>query len=188
MGETLCTVGGSIAATCVPGISDGHSDCCGGTNTGSGGNAMTDQEINDYLGGLIDATRDSEAAFHAAAGQVRGDEARALLLDRARRYGRATAALRALADERGLQPDPRASAEPTPRIAPPDDAAILAESERKESAVIFAYCDALERPLPPPAQEVIAGELERLLASLGTLRAARDRAARQRRLVVGRRR
>jgi uncharacterized protein (TIGR02284 family) len=146
---------------------------------------MTDHEINDYLDGLIDATSDSEAAFHVAAGEVRGEEARTLLLDRARRYGRATAALRALADERGLAPGPGAYTAPTRGIAPPDDSAILAESERRESVVLFAYCDALERPLPPVMQEVIAHELERLLASLGSLRAARDHATRQRRQVAG---
>lgn len=145
---------------------------------------MTDTEINEYVDSLIDATSDSEAAFHAAAGAVRGDEARALLLDRAWRHGRATAALRALADERRLKPTP--GAEPTPRIAPPrDDAAILTEAERKEAAVIFAFCDALERPLPPSVHQVIEDELENLLAGLGAWRSARDRAARQRRLVLG---
>jgi uncharacterized protein (TIGR02284 family) len=148
---------------------------------------MTDHEIVDYLDGLIDTTSGSEAAFRAAAGEVRGEEARSLLLDRARRYGCATAALRALADARGVTPGAGASAEPAPRIrtAPPDDAAILAESERRESVVIFAYCDALERALPPEVQEVIAHELECLLASLGTLRAARERTVRRRRLAAG---
>jgi uncharacterized protein (TIGR02284 family) len=147
---------------------------------------MTDREINDYLDGLIDATSGSEAAFHAAAGEVRGEEARRLLLDRARRHGSATAALRVLADARGFTPGTGTSAEPAPRMrtAPPDDAAILAESERRDSVVILAYCDALERALPPVVQEVIAHELECLLASLGTLRAARERAAR-RRLAAG---
>ncbi len=145
---------------------------------------MTDREIDDYLDGLIDATSDGEAAFHVAASEVRGEEARVVLLDRALRYGRATAALRTLADERSLAPGRGTHAEPRPRVAPPDDVAILEQSERRESVVLYAYCDALERPLPPAMQQVIAHELEHLLACLGTLRAARDRAVRQRRPVA----
>ena len=52
--------------------------------------------------------------------------------------------------------------------------------------MIVAYRDALEQKLPDPVRAVVAREFEQLLASLGTLRAARDRAARQHREVVGR--
>ena len=57
---------------------------------------MTDDDISECIDGLLEVTSDGTAAFHAAAGDVRSEEARALLLDRARRFGRAASALRAL--------------------------------------------------------------------------------------------
>ena len=147
---------------------------------------MTDDDISECIDGLLEVTSDGTAAFHAAAGDVRSEEARALLLDRAGRLGRAASALRALTIAHGLDDHPRAVGDRAPRIAPADEADILTECERREAAVIVAYRDALEQKLPDPVREVVARELEQLLASLGTLRAARDRAARQHREVVGR--
>jgi hypothetical protein len=147
---------------------------------------MTDDDVNECIDELLDATGEGTAAFHAAAGDVRSEEARALLLDRAQRFGRAASALRALAAERGLDGRACAAADSVPRAAPADEAGILAECERLETAVIVAFRDALERALPDPVRAVVACEFERLLASLGTLRTARDRAARQHREVVGR--
>ena len=147
---------------------------------------MTDDDVNECIDGLLDATGDGTAAFHAAAGDVRSEEARALLLDRAERFGRAASALRVLAAERGLDDRARVGTGGAPRPAPAEDAAVLTECERREAAVIVAYRDALEHRLPHAVRAVVAREFEHLLASLGTLRAARDRAARQHRQVVGR--
>jgi hypothetical protein len=141
--------------------------------------------IADCLNGLIGATADTEAQFHAAAGDVRSEEARTLLLDRARRFGCAAAALRALAAERGLVPVAPTAPGGATRIPPNDEAGILAECERREVGVILAYRDALECALPAGVHAVVAREFARLLASLGSLRAVRERAARQRRQVVG---
>jgi len=143
-------------------------------------------DIADCLNGLIGATADSEALFHAAAGDVRSEEARALLLDRARRFGRAATALRTLAAECGLVRVAPTALGGATRIPPDDEAGILAECERREDGVILAYRDALECALPAGVHAVIAREFERLLASLGSLRAVRERAARQRGQVAGR--
>jgi hypothetical protein len=144
---------------------------------------MSDQDINECLAGLIEITADAEASFHGAAGDVRSEEARLLLLNRAERYGRAAASLRATAAARG---GAAAADHPQPqRIAPADEEHILDECERKECAVAVAFRDALDRRLPPDVGAVVAVEFETLLGSLGSLRTAGERAARQRRFVVG---
>jgi len=145
---------------------------------------MSDQDINEYLSGLIEVAADAEASFHAVAGEVRSEEARLLLLNRAQRYGHAAASLRATAAARGSA----SAADRRPelqRIAPADEAHILDECERKECAVAVAFRDALDRRLPPDVGAVVAAEFETLLGSLGSLRAAGERAARQRRFVAG---
>ena len=147
---------------------------------------MTDGEINECIDGLLDVTSRSVAMFHAAASDVRSEEARALLLDRAQRFGRAAAALRSLAAKRGLVESAHARTGEPARIAPADEESILGECERREEGVIVAYRDALECALPAAVRGVVAEEFERLLASLGTLRAARERTARQHHQVVGR--
>ena len=91
---------------------------------------------------------------------------------------RATAAGRAGSGIRG--PAPAAA-----RRVPADDAHILDECERQECAVAVAFRDALDRRLPPEVGAVVAAEFETLLGSLGSLRTAGERAARQRRFVVG---
>jgi hypothetical protein len=143
---------------------------------------MTTHDIDECLAGLLDATAGAEASFHVAAGEVRSEEARLLLLDRAQRYGRAAARLRAAAPAPAKPP--RETPAP-PRIGPADEAHILGECERRECAVVVAYRDALERALPQDVRALVAGEFESLLGSLGSLRAARERAARQRRFAVG---
>ena len=145
---------------------------------------MSDQHINECLADLIEVTADAEASFHAAAGEVRSEEARLLLLNRAQRYGQATASLRAAAAARGDGPAARHRPE-LQRIAPADEAHILDECERKECAVAVAFRDALDRRLPTELGAVIAAEFETLLGSLGSLRTAGERAARQRRFVAG---
>ena len=146
---------------------------------------MTDDEINECIDGLLDVTSGGVAMFHAAASDVRSEEARALLLDRAQRFGRAAAALRSLAAKRGLVESAHArTAAGANRTA--DEESILGECERREEGVIVAYRDALECALPAAVRGVVAEEFERLLASLGTLRAARERTARQHHQVVGR--
>ena len=147
---------------------------------------MNDRDIDDCLADLIETAAGAGAAFHAAAGEVRSDEARTLLLDRAHRYGQAAASVRALAAARGRGgARDRGAAATLPRIVPADEARILAESERHECAVVVAFRDALEQALPREVRAVVAREFETLLASLGSLRATADRAARQRRFVVG---
>jgi hypothetical protein len=145
---------------------------------------MSDQDIDECLADLIEAAAEAEVAFHAAAGEVRSEEARVLLFDRAQRCGRATARLRAAAAGRGgVRP---AVARPAAqRIGPADEAHVLAECERLESAVVVAFRDALDRRLPSALQAVVAAEFEGLLGSLGSLCTVRERAARQRRFVVG---
>lgn len=146
---------------------------------------MHDHDIDDCLADLIETAAGAGAAFHAAAGEVRSDEARTLLLDRAHRYGQATASLRALAAARGYRSArDGGAASALPRIGPADEAHILAECERRECAVVVAFRDALERTLPQEVRAVVAREFETLLGSLGSLRATADRAARQRRFVV----
>jgi uncharacterized protein (TIGR02284 family) len=145
---------------------------------------MSDQDINECLAGLIEVTADAEASFHSAAGEVRSEEARLVLLNRAQRYGRAAASLRATAAARGSAPAAYRRSEPQ-RIAPADEEHILDECERKECAVAVAFRDALDRRLPPEVGAVVAAEFETLLRSLGSLRTAGERAARQRRFVAG---
>jgi hypothetical protein len=145
---------------------------------------MSNQDVNECLADLIEITAEAEAAFHGAAGEVRSEEARLLLLNRAQRYGQATANLRAAASARGGAGI--ASTRPEPlRIGPADEADILGECERQETAVAVAFRDALDRRLPPEIAAVVAAEFETLLGSLGSLRAVGERAARQRRIVVG---
>jgi uncharacterized protein (TIGR02284 family) len=145
---------------------------------------MSDQDINECLAGLIEVAAEAETSFHAAAGEVRSEEARLLLLNRAQRYGQATAKLRATAAARGSTPAPDRHLEPA-RIGPADEAHVLGECERQESAVAVAFRDALDRRLPSDVNAVVAAEFETLLGSLGSLRTAGERAARQRRFVAG---
>jgi uncharacterized protein (TIGR02284 family) len=145
---------------------------------------MSEQDINECLAGLIEVAAEAEASFHAAAGEVRSEEARLLLLNRAQRYGQVTASLRATAAARGGAAAARRRPE-LQRIGPADEAHILGECERKECAVAVAFRDALDRRLPPEVNAVVAAEFETLLGSLGSLRTAGERAARQRRLVAG---
>ncbi len=145
---------------------------------------MTDHEIDECLGALIEATGDAEASFHAAAGDVGSEEARALLLERAQRYGRAAASVRAAAAGRGRVRGIRTGPAP-PRVGSADDAHILGDCERRECTVLVAFRDTLERNLPREVRAVLTREFETLLGSLGSLRAAGERAARQRRFVVG---
>ena len=147
---------------------------------------MTYDHARECVDGLLVATGDGTAAFHAAAGDVRSEEARTLLLDRAQRLGRAASALRALAAAHGLDDRARAVANGAPRMTPADEDGVLAECERREAAVFVAYRDALECELPDAVRAVVMREFEHLLASPGSLRAVRDRAARQHRQVVGR--
>jgi len=139
---------------------------------------MNDTELTEALERLIRTTSDSDAAFHAAAAVVRGDEVRALLLDRAYRFTRAAAALRAVARANGvtIAAPPPADAAWRPDA---DDSTILAEGERREDRVIVAYRDALELSLPAAVRRTVEQEFDSLLASLGSLRALRDRLARQ---------
>jgi hypothetical protein len=148
--------------------------------------AMTDDDVNECIAALLEATSGGAVRFHAAAGGVRSEEARTLLLDRAWRVGQAAAALRTLAAERGTLDVIHEAGRPAPEIGPADDESILGECERREAGIIVAYRDALECPLPAPVRAVVAREFERMLTSLGTLRVARERAARQRRPLVGR--
>jgi hypothetical protein len=145
---------------------------------------MSDQDIDECLAGLIEVAAEAEASFHAAAGEVRSEEARLLLLNRAQRYGQATASLRAAAAARGGGL-PAGCHPESQRIGPADEAHILGECERKECAVAVAFRDALDRRLPLEVGAVVAAEFEVLLGSLGSLRTAGERAARQRRLVAG---
>ena len=66
-----------------------------------------------------------------------------------------------------------------------DEPRILAECERRECAVIVLFRDALERDLSQNVRGIVTREFETLLASIGSLATARERAERQRRLVVG---
>jgi hypothetical protein len=147
---------------------------------------MTEDDVNECIDALLEATSRGAARFHSAAGDMRSEEARTLLLDRARRFGRAAAALRTLAAGRGISDVAHESARPGPEIGLTDEEGILGECERREAGIIVAYRDALECPLPAPVRAVVAQEFERMLTSLGTLRVARERAARQRRQLVGR--
>jgi hypothetical protein len=143
---------------------------------------MSDQDVDECVTGLIEAVTEAAVAFHAAAGEVRSEEARQLLLDRAQRYGRAAASLRAATP--GRAPAARRPEAP-PRIGPADEAHLLEACERRESLVVVAFRDALERPLPPDVRPIVVAEFERLLGSLGSLRTVCERAARQRRFVIG---
>jgi len=148
---------------------------------------MNDHQTHECLAALIDAAAGAGAAFHAAAGEVRSEEARALLLDRADRYGRAAAGLRSRAASGG--PDTARAGDADsglPPIGASDEARILAECERRECAVVVAFRDALEQKLPPDLRAVVAREFEPLLFGLGSLRVVAERAARQRRHVAGR--
>jgi hypothetical protein len=128
--------------------------------------------------GLIDIVSEGEAAFHAAVAAARNDEVRALLLDRAYRFTRAAAALRAIGCVRKVE---HASGDGVPSPAG-DDIAILGECERREDRAIVAFRDALEATLPTEVRRTIEREFEGLLGRLGSLRALRDRLARRERI------
>jgi uncharacterized protein (TIGR02284 family) len=141
--------------------------------------ATIDHDLRVGLSSLIHATSEGESAFHAAAAAVGGEDPRLLLLDRARRYGRAASALRALAREQGVAVR-AGNVTDAPislgRDAPArDDAAILMQCERIEDAALVAYRDALELALPGPVRAVVEREFDGLIASLGSLRALRER-------------
>ena len=125
---------------------------------------------------LIHVTAHGEAVFHAAVAAARGDEARALLLDRAYRLARAAAALRAIARAHGIELSAGAEFNVLPEG---DDMLILRECARREDRVIIAFRDALEETLPTAVRRTIERELDVLLARVGSLRALRDRLARR---------
>ena len=141
--------------------------------------ATIDDDLRTGLGTVIHATSEGESAFHAAAAAVRGEVPRLLLLDRARRYGRAASALRALAREQGIALRAERTTDRPARIpgdaAARDDAVIVMECERIEDAALVAYRDALELALPGQVQAVIQREFDGLIASLGSLRELRER-------------
>jgi uncharacterized protein (TIGR02284 family) len=139
--------------------------------------ATIDDDLRQGLRSVIRATSEGESAFHAAAAAVGGEDPRLLLLDRARRYGRAASAMRAMAREQGVAIRPESVTDAPIRCDAParGDAAILMECERIEDAAIVAYRDALELALPPPVRAVVQREFDGLLASLGSLRALRER-------------
>src|SRR5262245_28176776 len=141
--------------------------------------ATIDGDLRAGLRSVIHATSEGESAFHAAAAAVGGEDPRLLLLDRARRYGRAASAMRALAREQGIAIRAERTTGGPIRLgrdaAARDDAAILMECERIEDAAIVAYRDALDLALPAPVWAVVQREFDGLLASLGSLRALRER-------------
>lgn len=124
---------------------------------------------------LIRETAQGEAVLHACVAAVHSEEARALLLDRAYRFARAAAALRALARERGVEP-PAVTDVELPAQA--DDVVLLGECARREDRVIVAFRDALEESLPAQLRRNIEREFDSLLGRLGNLRVLRDRLAR----------
>ena len=132
------------------------------------------QTAGECINELIRVTAESEATFHAAVAAVRGDEARALLLDRAYRFARAAAALRAVGRDQSIEPPSLGDVG-----APPggDDVSILSDCERREDRAIVAFRDALEAPLPTSVRRTVEREFDSLLARLGSLRALRDRLA-----------
>lgn len=134
------------------------------------------QTPGECINELIRVTAESEAAFHAAVAAVRGDEARALLLDRAYRFARAAAALRAIGRDQAIEPPSLG------HVSAPsgdDDASILSDCERREDRAIVAFRDALEAALPSNVRRTVEREFDSLLARLGSLRALRDRLARR---------
>lgn len=140
---------------------------------------MTQTPATECLQGLIHVVSEGEAAFHAAVAAARNDEVRALLLDRAYRFTRAAAALRAM----GCVPsDEQSSKHDIPVPSADDDIARLDECERREDRAIVAFRDALEARLPTEARRTIEREFERLLGRLGNLRALRDRLAQRERI------
>ena len=143
--------------------------------------ATIDYDLRTGLGIVIRATSEGESAFHAAAAAVVGEDPRLLLLDRARRYGRAASALRALAREQGIAIRAERATDRPARLGPDtaarDDAAIVMECEHIEDSALVAYRDALELALPGPVRAVVEREFDGLIASLGSLRALRERLA-----------
>jgi hypothetical protein len=133
---------------------------------------MTSTPATECLQGLIDVVSKGEAASHAAVAAARNDEVRALLLDRAYRFTRAAAALRAMGY--GLS-ETQSSKHDIPVSPAGDDIALLADCERREDGAIVAFRDALEATLPTEVRRTIEREFERLLGRLGNLRALRDR-------------
>jgi uncharacterized protein (TIGR02284 family) len=133
---------------------------------------MTSTPATQCPEGLIDVVSANEAVFHAAVAVARNDEVRALLLDRAYRFTRAAAALRAMGCVLG---DVQSSRRDIPVAPAGDDIALLDECERREDRAIVAFRDALEAALPTEVRRTIEREFERLLGRLGNLRALRDR-------------
>jgi len=136
-------------------------------------------DLRTGLRRVIHATSEGESAFHVAAAAVGGEDPRLLLLDRARRYGRAASALRALAREQGIAIRAERTTDGPIRLgrdtAARDDAAIVMACEPIEDAALVAYRDALEFALPEPVRAVVEREFDGLIASLGSLRALRER-------------
>jgi uncharacterized protein (TIGR02284 family) len=133
---------------------------------------MTSTLATECLQGLIDVVSEGEAAFHAAVAAARNDEVRALLLDRAYRFTRAAAALRAMGY---VISEAQSSKHDIVASPAGDDIALLGECERREDRAIVAFRDALEATLPTEVRPTIEREFERLLGRLGNLRALRDR-------------
>lgn len=135
---------------------------------------ISTSDTSERLQALIDVVSRGEAAFHAAVAAARNDEVRALLLDRAYRFTRAAAALRAIGGVRdGGAPTGHDVCVPPAR----DDIAILADCERAEDRAIVAFRDALEATLPTEARRTVEREFESLLGRLGSLPALRERLA-----------
>lgn len=135
---------------------------------------MVAPDPNESLQALLHVTATCEGAFHAAAAAARGEEVRALLLDRAYRFTRAAGALRAIAEGYGIALEPPAALSGADRSAG-DDLSLLADCERREEHAIVAFRDALEAPLPVAVRRALEHEFDSLLGSLGSLRALRDR-------------
>jgi len=136
--------------------------------------ATIDEDVRRGLGSVIRATSEGESTFHAAAAAADGEDPRHLLLDRARRYGRAASALRALAREEGIAIRAERMTDAPIRLGR-NDTATLMECERIEDAAILAYRDALELALPASVRAVVQREFDGLIASLGSLRALCER-------------
>jgi hypothetical protein len=143
---------------------------------------MDDRELDYRLGRLVRAATECEAAFHAAAAAVRGEEARVALLERAAGFGGAARTLRELGRSRGLLP-PFTVGRPLMgrgEVSSADDATILARCERCEDLTAAAFRDLLDLTLPVTMRAALEPEFDRLLARLGRLRALRERADRRR--------
>ena len=142
---------------------------------------MTDTDLGECLDHLLDATRGAQFVFSVGASDVRSEEARGVLLERARRYADAAGALAALTPGECGPMRPWSPATTGPR----DEVAVLEECEQRQDAVLVAYRDALELPLPAYVRSAIAREFDGLLSVNGAIATLRHRAERQLRQFVG---